>query len=229
MSWWSRWFGKPSPEPPSPVEDPPAVGWQAIVAAFTSHYGDQDPQHWAPDVYRMNDLSDDAAAFDGISAYAADGFWHLVSFGLTELYRKEAGNDPHVSGFGYELTLKIPRIGDTPPAWARQVLEGIGKQVWKGLALGHGHTIQTGPIDGRADTPLDAMLVVRDPAFPEPLDTPHGRVELLLLVGVTSEERQAVTAVRDDPDAIAGLLQERYADNPEQITPLRSQGPFGGA
>src|SRR5690348_11497742 len=40
--------------------------------------------------------------------------------------------------------------------------------------------------------PEDAILVVRDLAIPEPLDTPNGRVELLLLFGVQDAVRRRV-------------------------------------
>jgi suppressor of fused len=52
----------------------------------------------------------------GISAYPAEGHWHLVTYGLSELYVKESANLEE-SGFGYELTFRIPRHEeqDRPP------------------------------------------------------------------------------------------------------------------
>jgi hypothetical protein len=65
----------------------------------------------------MHDLSENAAAFDGVSAYDAGDHWHFVTYGLTELYGKENKNSD-VSGFGYEFTFKLPKVSDAPPPWA---------------------------------------------------------------------------------------------------------------
>ena len=64
-----------------------------------------------------------------------------------------------MSGFGYELTFKLPKRSDSPPLWAFAFLEAIGKSVWDGAKLGPGHTIKTGPLDGRASTREISVLV----------------------------------------------------------------------
>lgn len=208
-----------------------AYGWDAITAAFQALYpGQTNPPHRAPTVFRMHDLSDNAAAFDGISAYDAGAFWHLVSYGLTELYGKESiGTEP--SGFGFELTFRVPKTSEAPPLWAFDLLEAIGKSVWRGMKLGAGHTLKTGPLDGRAGTPEDAILVVRDPTIPEPLDTPNGQVEFLLLIGVQDAVRQRVLEAYD-AGARQGwegpILAELRASNPDLITPIDHTGDWGG-
>lgn len=122
-----------------------APGWDAITSVFEEAYpGQTKPIHRAPFVLRMHDVSENAAAFDGVSAYDAGDHWHFVTYGLTELYGKE-NEDSNVSGFGYELTFKLPKVSDSPPLWAFDFLEAIGKQVWKGVELGSGHTLKTGP------------------------------------------------------------------------------------
>jgi suppressor of fused-like protein len=47
-----------------------------------------------------------------------------VTYGLSELYVKET-DDPEISGFGYKMTLRIPRdeLEDRPPDWAFVLLE----------------------------------------------------------------------------------------------------------
>ncbi len=182
---------------------PPALGWEAIETEFTRLYpGQTNPAHVAPIVYRMHDISENAAAFDGVSAYDGGTFWHFVSFGLTELYVKES-ESPEWSGFGYELTFKLAKDGDAPPEWAFEFMEAIGKAVWKGQVFAAGHTIKTGPINGDPETKQNAVLVVRDPAIPEPISTPHGKVEFLLLVGVPDEVRRQVLQGEVEASAVA--------------------------
>jgi len=176
----------------------------------------------------MHDISENAAAFDGISAYDAGEYWHYVTYGLTELYGKD-GEDPSVSGFGYEFTFKLPKLSEKPPAWAFDFLEAIGKSVWKGSVYAAGHTIETGPLDGRPNTRETAVLVVPDPTFPAPIASPHGQFELLLLLGVEDEYRQRVLAAHEqsDTDWAAPVIAELRERNPNLVTPIQTQGQFG--
>jgi|SRR5688572_3725034 suppressor of fused len=227
-------FKKKAPSPgTSHQQDEPAPGWDAITSVFEAAYpGQTNPVHRAPLVYRMHDLSESAAAFDGVSAYDAGDHWHLVTYGLTELYGKENKNSD-VSGFGYELTFKLPKVSGAPPPWAFDFLEAIGKQVWKGAEFAAGHTIKTGPLDGKPGTRETAVLVVRDPLAPHPIETPNGRVELLLLLGVEDEYRQRVLAAHDSGNAPSGweasVVGELSTENPNLVTPIRSDGEWGAA
>ena len=216
---------QPSTTAPRPDAEDKAAGWEAITATFEALYPDQtNPPHRAPLIHRMHDLSEKAAAFDGISAYDAGHFWHLVSYGLTELYGKE-NDDRTTSGFGFELTLRVPRRGDRPPLIAFDLLESIGKAVWAGGNFALGHTIKTGPIDGRPDTLETALLVLRDPAVPASIDTPHGKVDFLMLLAVSDDYRQKMMASHDAAGGAAGweraVVDELRVENPDLITSLR--------
>jgi len=222
---------KPSQDDAMSNEKAPAHGWNAITSAFEGIYpGQTNPLHRAPVVYRMHDASENAAAFDGISAYDAGDYWHLVTFGLTELYEK-ADEDSELSGFGYEFTFKVPRVANSPAAWAFDFLEAIGRQVWRGQSFAAGHTIRTGPLDGRSTTTKTAVLVVRDPSFPQPLETRNGRVEFLLLVGVEDELRRRVLAAQqnDRVEVVQSepILAELRAKDPRLVTPILTPGEWG--
>lgn len=221
---------KSTPPPGPPDGDATAHGWDAITGAFEKLYpGQTNPPHRAPVVHRMHDLSENAAAYDGMSAYDGGEFWHFVTYGLTELYGKENKN-PDVSGFGFEFTFRLPKLGEKPPLWAFDFLEAIGKSVWNGADFAPGHTIKTGPLDGNANTPQDAVLVLRDPAFPEPVDSPHGRFDLLLLVGVEDAYRQKVLASYEQNQSEGWeveVVEELRATNSELVTPIRTLGEWG--
>ena len=209
---------EPGSEQRTETPAPPALGWEAIEAEFMRLYpGQTNPAHVAPLVHRMDDISENAAAFDGISAYDGGAFWHFVSFGLTELHVKQS-DSPEWSGFGYELTFRLAKNDDSPPAWAFEFMEAIGKAVWKDQVFAAGHTIKTGPINGDPETKQNAVLVVRDPAIPEPIDTPHGRVEFLLLVGVPDEFRQQVLQGTVE----ASVVAEQATGSSELVTRIET-------
>src|SRR5437016_3424342 len=118
----------PPVETASPVDEAP--GWHAIDAALDRLYPDQtEPLHVAAVPHPP--LGGDGLIY-GISAYRAENppHWHLVTYGFSELYAKES-DDPAVSGWGFELTMRLPRAeADTqPPAYAVNFLFNLGRYV----------------------------------------------------------------------------------------------------
>ena len=224
-------FKKKPPVEQAPIVEESPEGWDAITAAFEAVYpGQTAPPHRAPKIARMHDLSEKAVAFDGVSAYDAGEFWHLITYGLTELYGKES-DDPAASGFGYELTFRIPKLSPRPPLWAFEVLEAIGSRIWGGMVLGPGHAIQTGPLDGQPSTSETGIVLVSDPALPRVVDTPNGSVEFLLMVGVPEELRAQVlqeSEAADSQEEMADRALARLKDrDPNFVTPISHLGHFG--
>ncbi len=155
-------------------------------------YGDEEPIHRAP-------VPGPAfgGGVQGISAYRAADHWHLVTYGLTELYDK-VSDDPSTSGWGYELTFRIPVDGDEPPAWAFNLLERVARQTQvSGVVFGSGHRIDPGgPIDGER-SPLNALAFTSDPQLGS-IETSNGRLEFLQLVGITKEQLQEMKDTTTD-------------------------------
>ena len=135
-----------------------APGWDAITEAVEAVVSAQEPLHW-----RISPQSDDDS-FIGLSAYRGDGCWLLVTYGLTELYEK-VSDEAGTSGWGYELTMRVPAGDSEPPRWALRLMEKLGRIVDSGeLSLGPGHRLQPGgPITGAQDTRLSALAFTVDP------------------------------------------------------------------
>jgi hypothetical protein len=193
-----------------------APGWAAIDRALAMQYPGQVPHQFASE--RAYDL-EGQAPLPAVVACEASGpppHWHLVSYGLTELFEKSSP-DPEHSGFGFELTLRLRRGADEamPPAWAVRLMQALGHYVLSGHAgLDTGHVIDLGgPLapptvgpDGQA-TPcaLEGVVLVPDPRLGE-LGTPFGRVLFLQLFGVTRDELEPMTGW-DLPRKV-GLVRE---------------------
>jgi hypothetical protein len=183
-------FGKKDKRSPSHATDPdaPAPGWDAITEHVERLYPNTKPVHMGTG--RGVALGD---ALDGISAYQGAGWWQYVTYGLTEVFTKES-DDPKVSGWGYELTMRIPRTEGNPPEWPFGVLLSLAKLTQgQGMVFGQGHRLQTGhPLAG-LPTRLTAVAFTLDPLLGA-IDTPHGRMEFLLVVGITDEELSQMKA-----------------------------------
>lgn len=174
--------------------DEPVPGWDAINAALEPHYGDQEPLHWGT-VVRWRVGGPDP--LDGLSAYRAPGpppHWHYVSYGLSELYAKES-DDPEISGWGMELTFRLARGADDTdaPLWPVSLMQNLARYVFEsGNVLGVGdHLDLNGPIALDEQTEIVAIAFAEDDQLGT-IDTPHGSLTFVQIVGVTMDEYEAV-------------------------------------
>jgi hypothetical protein len=178
-------------EEPEDLE-PECPGWEAIEGALLHLYGDVQPRQFGTILRHALGGHDPV---DGISVYPCTGpraHWHYVTYGFTELYVKES-NDPEVSGWGFELTFRLARGDEVdPPTWPLNVLQGLGRRVFdEGDCFESGDVVDLGAPLGGQVTRLVGLAFTRDPLLP-PLDTVHGSVEFLLLVGLTEGDLAAL-------------------------------------
>jgi hypothetical protein len=167
-----------------------APGWAAIDRALSRLYPGQVPHQFASSTaYDLESTS----PLPAITAWEAPDHWHFVTYGLSELFEKSSER-ADVSGFGFELTLRLPRRAEDerPPGWPLRLLQGLGGYVLSGHgALDTGHVIDLGgPIDP-AGSALTGVVLVPDPQLGK-LDTPHGSVLFLQLFGLAPDEVEAL-------------------------------------
>jgi suppressor of fused len=177
-------------------ESDDSPGWNAIDAALRPIYGEREPYHVGTVLpYALGGPD----PIHGISAYnnaMPCPHWHFVTYGFSELWAKQS-TDPHVSGYGFELTFRPTCTGDEkkPPNWAFNFLQNLGRYVFQtGNHFGVGHTLPlNGPIEVGSATLIHAVSFYPDPQLP-PISTPNGRVEFLQIVGLTMDELEAISS-----------------------------------
>jgi hypothetical protein len=188
------------------IEEDQPPGWDAIGAALAGLYGSAAPQH----VGYHPPAGFTGAGLRGCSAYAADSHWHYVTYGLSE----PNAPDPPVSGWGFELTMRVPRGPEpTAPLWPFTMLNELAKYVnSSAVRLTPGHRIDLrAPVTGfphvedAPDTGLTVYAVLTDPELGE-ISTPNGPVRFLQIVGVTADEKAKMVAT-STADVLAGLAQ----------------------
>jgi suppressor of fused len=203
-----------------PDDDETQGGWDAINRALKPLYGaEEPPYHFAPELPAMFGGDD---PLQGISVYPREEpirHWHFVTYGFTELFQKES-SDIAVSGYGFELTLRLTRgTEDAPPPWALNLLQNLARYVFKsgnGFAVGHYFNCN-GPIALGTTTELCAILFARDPELSEIVST-HGKAESLQVVGITLDEQLAIRCW--NAEGFAELLGDEL---PLLCTDLRHQ------
>jgi hypothetical protein len=193
----------------------PSPGWQAIDDAVAALYGEADPRHvgYQPPAAFSNNLQ-------GCSAYRAGDHWHYISYGLSELYVPAPGDDPEFSGWGFELTLRVPGGDSEPPQWPFTMINEMAKHVNSNLAPLHdGDRIDlrvaiTGfpNLPDAPDTGLTVFALCVDRELGQ-IETPNRRVVFLQLVGVTAHEKQEMLA-----SSTAEVLDRLAAENPLLVT-----------
>lgn len=168
------------------MADDEAPGWDAITTHVEKFYPGQKPVH------RAMTGTVFGSPLEGLSAYRGPSWWYIVTYGLTELFTKESKNTEW-SGWGYEFTMRVP-LADEPPDWPFGVLASLAKLTRNdGTVFESGHRLQTGhPLAG-LPTRMTGVAFTLDPELGA-IETVHGRVEFLLVVGITTEELDRMKA-----------------------------------
>jgi suppressor of fused len=175
-------------------DDDGSPGWLAIDRALAQLYPGVEPLHYGTLVpYRLGGPD----PIHGISVFARTEpkpHWHVVTYGFTDLFGKET-DDPEISGFGFELTLRLARAADDarPPTWALNFLQNLGRYVFSTrnrFAAGHKMGLN-GPIALDSATAITAICFADDPELGE-IVSAHGRARFIQIVGITDDEYRLI-------------------------------------
>ena len=202
-----------------------AVGWLEIDKVVEGIYGDQKPRHYAPPVHYMVGGED---PLDGVSIYDSqkDMFHrHLVSYGMSELYYNEEAAGGEFSKWGFEFTFRLKPFDEDgdDPTWVVNLMNNLARYVIKsGKWFEEYHVIQSnGPIrlNSTAEINIVGVAFVSDPELGK-IQTPHGEVSFLQMVGLTANEMNRITSASSAYDEVKKVLDEMKTTNPLMITDL---------
>ena len=198
-----------------------AVGWDAIDAELLKIYPDEEPKHFAPVIHYALGGEE---PLDGISVYENDKqtlHFHFITYGFSELYYSEKSAGGDFSKFGFELTFRLKKESDDDNInWACNLLQNIAKYVFNsGKWFEEFHFIPAnGPIRSDFDTDITALAFVQDPELGK-IQTPHGEVTFLQMVGLTTEEYELL---KENPktDETEKTIEKLKVNNELLITDL---------
>ena len=202
-----------------------AVGWLEIDKVVESIYGDQKPRHYAPPLHYMVGGED---PLDGVSIYDSqkDMFHrHLVSYGMSELYYNEEAAGGEFSKWGFEFTFRLKPFDEDgdDPTWVVNLMNNLARYVIKsGKWFEEYHVIPAnGPIrlNSTAEINIVGVAFVSDPELGK-IQTPHGEVSFLQMVGLTANEMNRITSASSAYDEVKKVLDEMKTTNPLMITDL---------
>ena len=201
-----------------------AVGWLAIDKKVEEIYGDNKPRHYAPPMHYALGGKD---PIDGTSIYDSDKqtfHRHLVSYGMSELYYNEEAVGGEFSKWGFEFTFRLKPFAEDEedPLWVIEVMNNLARYVYESQNwFEEYHFVPAnGPIRTETKSPVDivGIVFVLDPELGK-INTPHGEVSFLQLVGITSKELERLKA-NPSIDEVKKLVDEMRKTNPLLITDL---------
>lgn len=199
-----------------------AVGWNCIEKQLKKIYAKQKPRHYAAAIgYGIGGPD----PIDGTSIYNSHRFQfhrHLVSYGMSELFYnpEKAGGDFSKWGFEFTFRLKSSDKKEADPSWAIGLMNNLARYVYdSGRWFDENHFMPAnGPINLDVETDIVGLVFTLDPELGK-IQTPHGEVKFLQIVGITSKETERLLA-NSTPEQHEKLINELKKDNPLLITNL---------
>lgn len=204
------------------TEDTP--GWQAIDDQLEKIYGSMKARHYGP-LCGLHYVAGGTDPIDGASIYDSSHqtfHRHIISYGMSELYYNEEKAGGEFSKWGFEFTFRLAPFKDdeNDPIWAIQVMNNLARYVFSsGKWFEENHFIPAnGPIRLNTETEITGFVFALDPELGK-IETPHGEVSFLQLVGITNAE---VEDLKKSPTigAVQELIEKLKKDNPLLITDL---------
>ena len=191
-------------------------GFNAIENHFAKLYPKEvNPKHFCPVVAWRFGGND---PLDEIDIYNGDEYYHFVTFGLSELYEKE-NKIKDVSGYGMEFTLKLKKdktINDDTLKDICEIIQDIARITFtEGELFNKYEYLDFG--DNLFNSNICGFITVPDP-LAKSINTKNGKVDFILLVGVTKEE---LKLLREKDITVKGLYS-----NIGDITNLKRKSTF---
>lgn len=209
-------------------EEDAVPGWDAIDEVLDKLYGGIEPRHYGTIIRYMLGGED---PLDGVSIYdntEQEFHRHIVSYGMSELYYSPESSENDFNGWGFEFTFRIvPFEGDkdtdeakNEPNWAIGLMQNLARYVFESEKWFEAYHFipANGPIRLETDTKMVAIAFVPDPQLGT-IDTPHGEVAFLQMVGLTQEEYDWLLQ-EPNTERVKQLIDKMREDNPLLITDL---------
>lgn len=205
-------------------EEDEAVGWLAIDKKVKEIYGTQTPRSYAPPLHYILGGRDPLNNTDIYDSTNQTFHRHFVSYGMSELYYNEDAAGGEFSKWGFEFTFRLKPFEEDgeDPVWVIQMMNNLARHVFEsGRSFEENYFVPAnGAIRTETKTEVDIVGVAfaLDPELGR-IDTPHGSLSFLQMVGLTSAEVKRLKANPSTAE-VKALLDEMRKDNPLLITDL---------
>ncbi|MGN1400983.1 MAG: suppressor of fused domain protein [Bacillus sp. (in: firmicutes)] len=202
-----------------------APGWDAIDEAFDKLYPNQSPAHYGTDIHKRAIFGGDQY-LDGYSIYKSpNGYKHILTYGFSELYVNEESFGSEWSGWGFELTIKLKEHSNDDCLWVLNLLANLARYTFTQerffepmqFIAGNGNSLHSG-----VESSITALLIIKDTEA-KSIETVHGKVDFLQLVGITQRE---LDVLKKDKTQALKLIENMKIDNPHLVTDMLRKNSY---
>lgn len=195
------------------AEEDWAPGWDAVDEALAVLYPGQEPDHFAT-LITARAIFGGEEYLDGYSVYdSPNGYKHLLTYGMSELYTDVESFGGEWSKWGYEMTMKLKEEKVEDCRWAIGMMGNLARYTFTSKRFfepyqyvgGDGSSINL----DKPELKISGLLIVPDTEA-EGKATVHGKLEFLQLVGLTANEVKMIIEDRTKAQELARRLQEDY-------------------
>ena len=146
--------------------------------------------------------------------------FHIVSLGMSELYSKKENVGKRYSKYGYEITAKLKAETVEECYWLLDKIIEFGEYT-KNTEC---YFIEDQVLEDSnktlvSETGYPTFIISEDPLLGK-LETIHGEVQFLQLVGATEKDVRSIKGARDSYNATQTFFKQLKKDNPEMIIDL---------
>ncbi len=202
-----------------------APGWDAVEQEFERLYPGKEPVHYGTEFHTRAIFGGDQY-LDGYSVYdSGKGYQHIVTYGMSELYADEEAFGGEYSRWGYEMTIKLKEDRAEECLWAMEMLSNLARYTYTTERFFEAGQFVAGngtPLHIGTDSLITALITVHDTSA-QTLETLHGRVEFIQLVGITEAE---LAAIKEDRNNIQLLIERMKKEDPELVTDMRRKKSY---
>ncbi|QIK70947.1 suppressor of fused domain protein [Erysipelothrix sp. HDW6C] len=199
-------------------------GWDVIDAAFAEVYGEQEPSHFATRLEKRA-LFGGPEYLDGYSIYKSDkGYYHIVTYGMTQLYSRLESYGEDFNKWGYEMTFKLKANSVEECHWAMNMMGNLARYTFTSGSFFQENEYVLGdgsPLELESDSKMCSLLIVEDTEVVG-RDSVHGQTDFLQLVGITWHDAQIINEHRTR-GYVEEVLEKIKVDNPDFITDMKSE------
>ena len=197
-----------------------APGWEAIDSVFNALYPGQEPAHYATNMVNRALFGGDCY-LDGYSIYTSNnGYKHIVTYGMTELYVEEESFGGEWNNWGYEMTIKLAEQNNEDCLWALDVLSNLARYTYTQKRFFEPYQFIAGnktPLRHDSGSAITALIAVQDTEA-QSVGSVYGKTEFIQLVGITEQELDALKTNRENAKKLIDLMKQ---DNPYLVTDLK--------
>lgn len=198
-------------------------GWDVIESSFAEVYGTQEPQHFGT-LITSRALFGGSEYLDGYSIYESDkGYYHIVTFGMTQLYSNLESYGAAFNKWGYEMTFKLKCDSVEECHWAMDMLGNLARYTFSSDKFFQEHDYVLGdgsPLEVESDSKICSLLIVKDTEIAG-LDTVHGQTDYLQLFGITWHDAQIIHQ-NGTRSFVNECLETIRLENPDFVTDMRA-------